>query len=121
MSRQEKLFVAVLALLLSLEAWAQAPVRFQSAVSYTVGTNPVAAEAADFNGDGKVDLAVINSGSNNVSILLGNGDGTFEAALNFDAGNSPSGIAIGDFNGDGKTDLAVFMRGDSASSLAGEV
>src|SRR5437660_11410120 len=97
MSRQEKLFVAVLALLLSLEAWAQAPVRFQSAVSYTVGTNPVAAEAADFNGDGKVDIAVINSGSNNVSILLGNGDGTFLESVIFDLGTCTSRNAVGYF------------------------
>ena len=61
----------------------------------------------DFNGDGKPDLAVANSGSNNVSVLLGNGDGTFQAAVNYAAGNAPNSVAVGDFNGDGKADLAV--------------
>ena len=46
-------------------------------------------------------------GSNNVSVLLGNGDGTFQAAVNFVAGTYPSSVAVGDFNGDRKPDLAV--------------
>ena len=62
---------------------------------------------ADFNGDGKHDLATANSFSDNVSVLLGNGDGTFQAAANFAAGNGPWSVAVGDFNGDGKPDLAV--------------
>ena len=41
----------------------------------------------DFNGDGKADLAVANCLSNNVSVLLGNGDGTFQAAVNYGAGS----------------------------------
>ena len=48
-----------------------------------------------------------NSNSNTVSILLGNGDGTFQAARNVIAGSGPSSVAIGDFNGDGLADLAV--------------
>jgi len=61
----------------------------------------------DFNGDGKLDLVVVNSFSNNVSVLLGNGDGTFQTALDFDTGVAPWSVAVGDFNGDGKLDLAV--------------
>jgi hypothetical protein len=61
----------------------------------------------DFNGDGKHDLATANDPSNNVSILLGNGQGGFSAAANFAAGNAPSSVAVGDFNRDGKLDLAV--------------
>ena len=62
----------------------------------------------DFNGDGKLDLAVVNYGSSNVSILLGNGDGTFKTAVNYGAGSSaPYSVAVADFNGDGKLDLAV--------------
>ena len=61
----------------------------------------------DFNGDGKQDLAVANSDSDNVSILLGDGAGNFSAPTNFDAGNDPYSVAVGDFNGDGKQDLAV--------------
>jgi len=49
-----------------------------------------------------LDLAVANYYSNNVSLLLGNGDGTFQAAANFDVGTRrPSSVAVGDFNDDG--------------------
>jgi hypothetical protein len=61
----------------------------------------------DFNGDGIQDLAVANWGSNNVSVLLGNGDGSFQAALNFGADSYPYSAAVGDFNADGLPDLAV--------------
>jgi hypothetical protein len=53
----------------------------------------------DFNGDGVPDLAVANSLSHNVSVLLGNGDGTFRAAQNYGAGTAPVFVAVGDFNG----------------------
>ena len=98
-----------------------AATEFATATSYAVGTNPSAVVVADFNGDGKPDIAVVNSGSNNVSILLNNGDGTFQAAKNFDAGNSMTNIFASDFNGDGKLDLAVFLPGNSANSANGEV
>jgi len=61
----------------------------------------------DFNGDGIADVAVANYGNNNVSVLLGNGDGTFRPALNFPVGILPSAVAIGHFNGDAAQDLAV--------------
>ncbi len=62
----------------------------------------------DFNGDGKLDLAVANGG---MSVLLGNGDGTFKTAASYGTGLGPSSIAAGDFNGDGKLDLVVVNSG----------
>src|SRR6266699_195254 len=61
----------------------------------------------DFNGDGKLDLAVTDYSNNNVSVLLGNGDGTFQAPRTFPVGIHPAQVAVGDFNGDGKPDLVA--------------
>jgi hypothetical protein len=81
------------------------------------GVNPAVAGVADFNGDGKPDLAVMNSGDMNVSVLLGNGDGTFTAAstagpvgtipcVKFNQ-QSNCAIAVGDFDRNGTADLAL--------------
>jgi len=59
------------------------------------------------NGDGIWDLAVANSSSNDVSVLLGNGDGTFQPARQFAAGHAPTSLAVADLNGDAVPDLAV--------------
>jgi MBG domain (YGX type)/Bacterial Ig-like domain (group 3)/FG-GAP-like repeat len=72
-----------------------------------VGTNPNNAAVGDFNGDGIPDLAVPNPGSNNVSILLGDGKGGFAPGSPVSAGTNPLGVSVGDFNGDGIADLAV--------------
>jgi FG-GAP-like repeat/FG-GAP repeat len=69
---------------------------------------------ADFNGDGHLDLAVANEGTHDVSVLLGNGDGSFQAANNFPAeleGSVPVSLAVADFDGDGHLDLAVMFPG----------
>src|SRR6266699_280774 len=67
----------------------------------------------DFNGDGKLDLAVTDYSNNNVSVLLGNGDGTFQAAQSLPVGINPWYFAVGDFNSDGMLDLAVADYGCS--------
>ncbi|HYA23574.1 MAG TPA: VCBS repeat-containing protein, partial [Terriglobales bacterium] len=56
---------------------------FNTPTKYAAGTGPNSVATADFNGDGKLDLAVSNNGSNNLSVLLGNGNGTFKAAVNY--------------------------------------
>jgi hypothetical protein len=67
-------------------------------------------QTADFNGDGKPDLVVVEgilSSSQPVDVFLGNGDGTFQPGMIYPLGKQPSFIAVGDFNGDHKMDMAV--------------
>jgi uncharacterized protein (TIGR03437 family) len=76
-------------------------------VFYSGNQGTAAATAYDFNGDGNLDLAVVNLSSGDVSILLGRGDGTFQSAVNYPAVAFASSIVEGDFNGDGHPDLAI--------------
>lgn len=75
------------------------------------GTTPFAIAVGDLNGDGKLDLAIANSGSSNVSVILNttvaDGAPTFGLPQTYQVDQTPRGIAIGDVNGDGKPDLAV--------------
>lgn len=73
------------------------------------GKSPAAITAADFDGDARPDLAVVNQADNTASIFLGRGDGSFVAAPNpqIATGAGPAAVVSGDFNGDGRTDLIV--------------
>jgi hypothetical protein len=87
---------------------------FVAASTVTLGAyEPYGIAVGDFNGDGKLDLAVADSGSAEVTILLGNGDGTFAAGGQYATGSSPWGITTGDFNNDGKLDLAIANEGSN--------
>ncbi len=72
-----------------------------------VGNVPSPSEPSDFNRDGLVDVAVANTQDETVSILLGNGDGTFAPARNVFVGGEPRGIAVLDADGDGDVDIAA--------------
>lgn len=85
----------------------------------TAGVFPAALVAGDFNGDGKVDLAVANTGSNDVTVLLGDGDGKFRMGAVYAAGSEPVSISLIDFNGDGRPDLMVANRSGEISLLLG--
>src|ERR1700678_3976051 len=86
-----------------------------------VGNFPEALKIGDFNNDGIQDLAVANAKDSTISILLGNGDGTFTAAsaspISAGIGSFPFFLAVGDFNGDGNADLAVVNGQDNSVSI----
>jgi hypothetical protein len=74
----------------------------------------------DVNADGKPDLIVANQNSDSVSVLLGNGNGTFQTQATFATGSFPRSVTVGDVNGDGKPDLIVAnANSDSVSVLLG--
>src|SRR5678815_3632656 len=71
---------------------------FAAPVKYPAGTGAYSVAIGDFNADGKSDLAVANFDSKNVSILMGNGNGTFQSAVNYGTGKQPFSVTVGDFN-----------------------
>src|ERR1035438_5079353 len=97
------------------------PVSFLAASAYGAGSFPQSVAVGDFNGDGKLDLALADQSSGTVSVLLGNGDGTFQAAVSYSAGPQLYSVTVGDFNGDGKLDLvATSYSSNSVSVLLGK-
>ena len=99
----------------------QAPVIYSSggvaASSVTIG---------DVNGDGRLDIVVANEclsstscDNGGVTVLLGNGDGTFQSGVSYTAGYGPASVAIGDVNGDGRPDLVVANQYQCSSCSTG--
>jgi hypothetical protein len=101
---------------------------FKPAVDYSVcnvgftcgGGGPIA--VADLNGDGKLDVVVVNTPNGTAAVLLGNGDGTLQSAVNYGTGDqAPSGVAIVDANDDGKLDLLIVNQQISGESVQGTI
>jgi hypothetical protein len=103
---------------------------FLPPVTFPVGIDPRAVAVADFNHDGKPDLAVVNAGplstptsQSSVSVLLGNGSGSFQPAVTTPVLNSGPGngnaqsVAVGDFNGDGLPDVALNTAGPAGPAV----
>ena len=85
--------------------------------SYSVADGPYQVATGDFNRDGRLDLVTTGNYTNFISVLSGNGDGTFGTAVNIQVGNQPRGVAVADFNRDGKLDLAVTNQADNTLDI----
>jgi hypothetical protein len=101
---------------------------FQPVATYVTDVSPFTVQTADLRGNGTLDLVtgneahVVPGGTQvrgSVSVLLGNGDGTFQTHVDYQAGFSPRAVAIGDFTGNGIPDLVVAVRAFSAARAAG--
>src|SRR5689334_18033470 len=90
---------------------------FLRPINYAVGWSPGSIVVADFNGDGNQDMAVVNFFGGSLSVMLGNGDGTFQSNTLYPTGGRPYSLATEDFNGDGKLDLAVANLVDATVSV----
>ncbi len=87
--------------------------------TYAAGSGAKSVVMADWNNDGKLDLAVANGSASTVSVLLGNGDGTLRPRLDSPTGSDPSSMAVADLNLDGRPDLALTGAFESVSVLLG--
>ncbi|WP_293067833.1 MULTISPECIES: DUF4347 domain-containing protein [unclassified Moorena] len=100
-------------------------VSFSNANNFAVGNSPAAIATGDFDHDGDLDLVTANFNSDNVSVLLNNGAGSYTLNGNFAVGRFPVDVAVGDFNKDGKLDLVTadlgqFSSGNTVSVLLGQ-
>ncbi|MEI7609622.1 MAG: DUF4347 domain-containing protein, partial [Rhodospirillaceae bacterium] len=78
---------------------------FTAHTDIPVGASPMSVAVGDFNKDRKTDLVVANSGDGSVSVLLGNGNGTFQPSVTYTVGSGPYFVTVADINGDGNLDI----------------
>src|SRR5947207_1462791 len=80
---------------------------------YATSPNPLVVTIGDFNSDGKQDLVTADADAGDVSILIGNGNGTFQVAIAHPLEIAPYAVTAGDYNSDAKQDLAVTINSGS--------
>ena len=107
-------FLLVLGLLPAAALQAQ---QFETGVDYAVSDHPNHVAIGDLDDDGNLDLVTADWWGQQLSVLLGNGDGTFQAAVGYGVGNDPNAAAIGYLNGDGYLDLVSANGSGSNISL----
>jgi FG-GAP-like repeat len=103
--------LAALALATGAVASRSTPFRSARTIDFGSGHSPSALAAADFNGDGRLDLAVASEGAEDVTIFLGDGRGGLRRVSAYPAGPSPTEIAVADFDRDGHLDMAIANHG----------
>jgi hypothetical protein len=97
--------------------WPFSTGRFRERVVYPVGDTPWSVAMGDLEGDGDLDLVVVNRLDNDVGVLLNEGDGTFAPQVTYPLGDRPGLVAVGDLDGDGDLDLAVSETLDDTVSV----
>ena len=96
---------------------------FAAKVDFPTGVMPQGVAISDIDGDGKLDLVVVNYTSNTVSVLRNTSSsgsittGSFATKVDFTTGTSPNSVVIGDIDGDGKPDLAVANNASNSVSV----
>lgn len=85
--------------------------------TYEVGKNPTSVSTGDFNQDGVTDIITTNIGNNTLSLLFGNGDGTFRPQVTLPSCREPRSLAVHDYNRDGLPDIAVACAGSNQVSI----
>jgi len=118
MLRRSLRLVAVFLFLISASSFVYASRGFLPAVNYPTGVQPFSVAIADFNGDSRPDVATANSTDGTITILLGQGDGTFVPAKTYSICYSPFQIVAGDLNGDGRPDLVATCATGLAKDIA---
>lgn len=93
------------------------PATFSTARSFPVGQAPVSVSLGEFNQDGNADLVIANSASRTVTILSGDGEGSFHQSQEMYVGQAPAAVLTADFNGDGRSDIAVALKGENSVAI----